>query len=47
MPDEPGIDWLFVSDSANVVAAEVIIDELTSGANGASDHCPISATIKF
>ena len=46
-PDEPGIDWLFVSESANVIAAEVISNDLTSGANGASDHLPISATIQF
>ena len=46
-PDEPGIDWLFVSDSVNVVAAEVIRNELTIGADGASDHLPISATIEF
>ena len=47
MPDEPGIDWLFVSESANVIAAEVIRNDLTSGANGASDHLPISTTIQF
>ena len=44
MPDEPGIDWLFVSEYADVVAAEVIKDNLT---NGTSDHLPISATINF
>lgn len=47
MPDEPGIDWLFVSELANVIAAEVIRNDLTSGANGASDHLPISTTIQF
>ena len=47
MPDAPGIDWLFVSESANVIAAEVIRNDLTSGANGASDHFPISTTIQF
>ncbi len=46
-PDEPGIDWLFVSESANVVAGEVIRNDQTLGANGASDHLPISATIEF
>ena len=46
-PDEQGIDWLFVSQSANVIAAEVIRNDLTSGADGASDHLPISATIEF
>ena len=44
MPNEPGIDWLFVSESANVIAAEVIQNELTIGT---SDHLPISATIAF
>ena len=44
MPNEPGIDWLFVSESANVIAAEVIQNELTVGT---SDHLPISATIAF
>lgn len=47
MPDEPGVDWLFVSESANVIAAEVIRNNLTSGANAASDHLPISTTIQF
>ena len=44
MPNEPGIDWLFVSESANVIAAEVIQNELTVGT---SDHLPISVTIAF
>ena len=44
MPNEPGIDWLFVSESANVIAAEVIQNELTIGT---SDPLPISATIAF
>ncbi len=46
-PDEPGIDWLFVSESADVVAAEVISNDLTFGAGGASDHLPISVTLEF
>jgi endonuclease/exonuclease/phosphatase family metal-dependent hydrolase len=44
MPDEPGIDWLFVSEFASVLAAEVVDNELTSGA---SDHLPVTATIEF
>ena len=44
MPDEPGIDWLFVSEFANVLAAEVVRNELTMGA---SDHLPVTATIEF
>lgn len=44
LPDEPGIDWLFISESADVIAAEVIRYELTQGT---SDHLPISAIIAF
>lgn len=44
LPDEPGIDWLFISESADVVAAEVLRYELTQGT---SDHLPITATIAF
>ncbi len=43
-PDEPGIDWLFISAEAEIVAAEVIRNDLTEGT---SDHLPISATIAF
>ena len=44
IPDEPGIDWLFVSEFATVLAAEVVANELTSTA---SDHLPVTATIEF
>jgi len=44
MPDEPGIDWLFVSEFASVLAAEVVRNDLTTTA---SDHLPVTATIEF
>lgn len=44
MPDEPGIDWIFVSEDADVTAAQVIRDKLTIGT---SDHLPVTATISI
>lgn len=44
MLDEPGIDWIFVSQQAEVTAAEVIRNELSTGT---SDHLPITATVRF
>jgi endonuclease/exonuclease/phosphatase family metal-dependent hydrolase len=44
MPDEPGIDWIFVSEFATVLGAQVVRDDLTTNA---SDHLPVTATIEF
>lgn len=44
MPDEPGIDWLFISEFATVSSADVVRNELTGIA---SDHLPVTATIEF
>ncbi|MGI9259136.1 MAG: endonuclease/exonuclease/phosphatase family protein, partial [Gammaproteobacteria bacterium] len=44
MPDEPGIDWLFISDFATVLESEVVRNERT---RIASDHLPVTATIDF